>query len=467
MKFIYTTLFLFYALSCVAQVPDYYDNVNISLTGSALQTELSDKVATTQTTVLSYTPGVWNALKQADRDPSNANKVILIYGYNDSDGVLSTDRTRARESNGGASTDWNREHVYPRSLGVPNLGSTGPGSDAHHLRPSDPARNGTRSNRKFAAGAGTSSVTAQGNFYPGDEWKGDVARMMLFMYVRYGNRCLPNNVAVGVTNSIDGNMVNVLLDWNVQDPVSSFELNRNEVIQGIQGNRNPFIDNPAFATAIWGGPQAEDRFGNTGGGGTTAEIDVRLRITFDNYPEETSWEIRTDNNVLVYSGGTYGSQGDGSTININRTLDAGCYKLIFKDTYGDGICCSYGNGSYQFFNEETGNTITSGGSFGSSQTRTFCLGTKQATTSNNTFSETRSIEESVFKLHPNPASDYIYITTGVEQQGAFIIINQLGQVVKKGERLPKSISVQGWKTGLYFLQTQSATGINTVRFLVK
>jgi len=69
------------------------------------------------------------------------------------------------------------------------------------------------------------------------------------MYIRYPNQCLPNNVGVGSTSySTFGDMPNVFLDWNAQDPVSQYELNRNNILQTIQGNRNPFIDNPYLAT---------------------------------------------------------------------------------------------------------------------------------------------------------------------------------------------------------------------------
>ena len=188
--------------------------------------------------------------------------------------------------NGGATTDWNREHVYPKSLGNPNLGTSGPGADAHHLRPCDPARNSSRSNRKFQDGSGNSAITSQGHWYPGDEFKGDVARMILFMYIRYGNRCLPSNVGVGTTNSSDNDMINLFLEWNAEDPVSAFELQRNPIIENIQGNRNPFIDNPAFATSIWGGPQAEDRFGGGGNGGGN---DL-CTSTVNNFPYAESFE---------------------------------------------------------------------------------------------------------------------------------------------------------------------------------
>jgi endonuclease I/chitodextrinase len=268
---------LFLTLFCIAsitysQIPSYYDDVNLTLQGSSLQSELSTKVTQTHTTFLSYTPGVWQALQVADVDPTNANNVLLIYGYDDTDGNTLTDRSRNKNLNGGSSGEWNREHAYPKSSGTPNLGTTGPGADAHHIRPSDIQLNGQRSNRKYAAGSGNAGITAQGYFYPGDEWKGDVARMMLFMYVRYNNRCLPSNVGIGNAVASDANMIDLFLQWNVEDPVSAFEDTRNDILTGIQGNRNPFIDNPAFATQIWAGPQAEDRFGGSTGNPGVSEV---------------------------------------------------------------------------------------------------------------------------------------------------------------------------------------------------
>jgi len=254
-----------------AQIPAYYNDVNLNLTGQDLKNALETKIVTTQTNFLSYTPGIWTTLQQADLDPNNSNNVLLIYGYDDADGDLKTDRSRSKTANGGGAGEWNREHAYPKSLGNPNLGTSGPGSDAHHLRASDIQMNSSRSNRIFAAGNGNASITSQGYFYPGDEWKGDVARMMMFMYVRYGSRCLPNNVGIGNAVAGDANMIDLFLQWNAEDPVNFFEDNRNVVIAGIQGNRNPFIDNPALATQIWGGPQAEDRFGS-GGTGSVAEL---------------------------------------------------------------------------------------------------------------------------------------------------------------------------------------------------
>ncbi len=282
-----------------SQVPAYYNDVNLNLTGQSLQTELGTKVTNTHINFLTYTPGVWNALQQSDINPTDATKVILVYGFDDTDGNSTTDRTRDVNANGGGSTDWNREHVYPRSLGNPNLGSEGPGADAHHLRPADVQRNSSRGNRKFADGSGNSGITSQGHWYPGDEWKGDVARMMMYVYIRYGDRCLPKNVGVGTAAATDSNMLQLFLEWNAEDPVSQLELQRNPILETIQGNRNPFIDNPAFATQIWGGPQAEDRFGNTGGGGEdTVAPGVPSNLLANNTTETSTtltWNASTDN----------------------------------------------------------------------------------------------------------------------------------------------------------------------------
>lgn len=169
MKRLLPFFFLITSLSIFSQIPAYYNDVNMNLTGVALKDALSVKIIGSHTSILTYTPDVWNALKQTDIDPTNNSKVVLIYGWNDTDSDITNDRTRGKDNHGGGSGVWNREHVYSKSLANPNLGTTGPGADAHNLRPCDAQRNSSRSNRKFAAGSGNSGITAQGNWYPGDE----------------------------------------------------------------------------------------------------------------------------------------------------------------------------------------------------------------------------------------------------------------------------------------------------------
>ncbi len=295
------SLIVLLAISAVAyaQIPTYYNDVNLNLTGTSLRDELATKVINTHTTTLSYG---WTVIQQTDLDPSNSANVLLIYGSNDADGNYITDRTRSVNSNGGTNgTDWNREHTYPKSLGNPNLGTSGPGADVHHLRASDVTLNNQRGSLKFASGSGVAGSSGSG-WYPGDEWKGDVARMMMYMYIRYGSRCYPSGVAIGTTNSVDSNMIDLLLEWNAADPVSQYETNRNTILEGAQGNRNPFIDNPAFATTIWGGTQAEDKFS-----GASAEKEINLQgngVTITDGSVVTTTTNNTDFGSIDSASGT-------------------------------------------------------------------------------------------------------------------------------------------------------------------
>lgn len=276
-----------------AQIPAYYNDVNLTLTGNDLRDELSQKITTTHTTILDYSD-VWNALKQSDLDPNNSNKVLLIYGYNDLDGDITNDRTRDKNQNGGDVGEWNREHVYPKSLGQPNLGESGPGADAHHLRSSDVQMNGSRGSRKFSDGNGTAGNVGS-NWYPGDEWKGDVARMMMYMYLRYGNQCLPKNVGVGSLVATDNNMINLFLEWNAEDTVNIYETNRNNVLEVEQGNRNPFIDNPYLATIIWGGQVAQDKWDMTT---SVRDFTFESSVTLFPNPAKENFQIITDEKSL-------------------------------------------------------------------------------------------------------------------------------------------------------------------------
>tara|TARA_R110002051_G_scaffold15064_2_gene47620 strand:+ start:7428 stop:13370 length:5943 start_codon:yes stop_codon:yes gene_type:complete len=325
-----TLLFLNFSL---AQIPSYYNGTDITATGDNLKINLAALVTNTQTTILTYTPGVWDALKQTDLDPTNPNNVLLIYGYDDGDTDITNDRTRSKDMNGGNVGDWNREHTFPKSLGNPNLGETGPGSDAHHLRASDVQFNSLRNNLPYIDADGNAKAV-NGGFYPGDEWKGDVARMMMYMYIRYGDRCLP--AAVGIGNSTySAEMRDLFLEWNAEDPVSQVEINRNILLEGIQGNRNPFIDNPAFATTIWGGPQAENRFEN----GTTdveaPSIPVNL-VASNTTATETflAWEASIDNiGVIAYqifSGTTLITSTSSTTYTITNLTPDTPYTFTVK-----------------------------------------------------------------------------------------------------------------------------------------
>lgn len=260
-------LFFLLPITLSAQIPSYYSGINFNLTSDALKGELSTLITNTHTTELPYTSSqtdVWDVLKQTDLNPNNTSEVFLIYGYDDLDAITKNDSKRHKDLSCHVSSCiglWNREHVYAKSLATPSLetDSPGAGTDAHSLRSCDGQMNSSRNNRPYEAGSGNATITNNGNWYPGDEWRGDVARMIMYMYVRYPTQCLATNIGLGSTSySNFGDMPNIFLEWNVADPVSQYERNRNDVLEATQGNRNPFIDNPYLATVIWNGPSAID-----------------------------------------------------------------------------------------------------------------------------------------------------------------------------------------------------------------
>lgn len=322
-----------YSIFILAQ-ESYYDDVNLNLTGISLKEALATKIITTHTNNLSYTPGIWNAVMVTDMNPIDNSEVLLIYGFEDgSDSNSTNDRERNINDNCTSNSCvglWNREHVYPTSLATPDLDQDGtngpPYADAHNLRPCDSQRNSSRGNKKFIAGSGNSGATGTG-WYPGDEWKGDVARIIMYMYLRYDERTLPSNVGFGSNSDTPDDMIDLFLQWNADDPVSTIEKQRNPYHENTsnsdaQGNRNPFIDNPRLATRIWGGPEAEDIWGIYSNTDTEApSVPSGLTVTnTTTYSIDLSWTASTDNigvsSYDVYVDGNL----EASTSNVNYTI---------------------------------------------------------------------------------------------------------------------------------------------------
>ncbi|MEJ6797605.1 MAG: endonuclease [Crocinitomicaceae bacterium] len=214
----------------------------------------------TEFTYTSSSTDVWDILKHTDRDTANANNVILLYSGRSVDA--------AQEYNSAAG--WSREHVWAKSRGDFGTGN-GAGTDVHHLRPVDVSVNSIRNNRNFDTCITCIDVIDNGfntgskrdanlwTFEPPDAVKGDVARMLFYMAVRYeGEGSEPD---LELTNTLLNNTdqsplqarLSTLLHWNRIDSVSDWERNRNNIIDSFyQHNRNPFIDNPELAEYLWG-----------------------------------------------------------------------------------------------------------------------------------------------------------------------------------------------------------------------
>jgi len=168
--------------------------------------------------------GLRTDLAITDADPNNPGNIILIY----------TGKSVSAAWDGG--NTWNREHIWPRSIGW--FDEDGAGADIHHIRPTDPSENSSRGNKKFG------SQTNSTYYEPRDEVKGDVARIIFYLMVRYEEADSRTFTTIAESKEL-------LMQWHHQDPVDSFEQTRNEKSYQIQGNRNPFIDHPECAELIW------------------------------------------------------------------------------------------------------------------------------------------------------------------------------------------------------------------------
>ena len=236
--------------------PNTYYNSAIGLSGAPLKIALHDIIK--NHTVLPYTDNstdTWDALHEVDRDPANANNIILIYS--------GLSQPISEQDTGSGTTAWNREHLWPQSLGVDNnRGMT----DIFNLRPCNKTANGVRGNKPFDVSTGSISTNsfAPGSSYDSDSWeprdgdKGNIARSLMYMDVRYdGTDSDVGDLTLVDSTSPSGNQMgklSTLLTWHRQFAVTDSERLRNhKIYTTFQHNRNPFIDHPEWVDVIFAG----------------------------------------------------------------------------------------------------------------------------------------------------------------------------------------------------------------------
>ncbi len=231
----------------------YYDSLE-GKSGAVLKQAIQDIIANPAVVHAHNYGDIETILKKADQNPLNSNQVWLMY--------TEIPRSKLDIQETGINTGkWNREHIYPQSRGgfadgtesIPdgiNLWATTDANDilaghadAHHLRAEDGPENSSRGNKDYGEYMGPAGN--QGS------WKGDVARAVFYMAVRYNALSVVNGNPANTTVGQLGDLA-LLLQWNQTDPKDDFEMNRNNYIYTWQVNRNPFIDYPNLADYIWG-----------------------------------------------------------------------------------------------------------------------------------------------------------------------------------------------------------------------
>lgn len=316
----------------------YYDSIE-GLSGTALRQELQNIIANPEV-VRAHTYGdIVEILKSADQNPLNSNQVWLMY--------VESPRAKLEYQTGSISTGkWNREHIYPQSRGgfsnatsdtadginvwLPTSASdiAAGHADAHHLRAEDGPENTNRSNKDYGLTGYNGPNGNQGS------WKGDVARALFYMAVRYNGLEVVNGDLPDSTVGQIGDLAS-LLQWNQLDPSDDFEMNRNNYIYTWQYNRNPFIDYPNLADYIWGANIGQQWFSSL----STPENQLAKIVLYPN-PANGSFSvfgINQDAEIELYNnlGMKVFQQNIQSETTITPNLSSGIY--VAKIKTNDGV----------------------------------------------------------------------------------------------------------------------------------
>ncbi len=265
----------------------YYDTVDVTdptTLRTTLHNIIDDHVRFPYTS--SSGTDVWDLLNAADENPSNSSQLLDVY------------KNQAYANSCSSGCTWNREHLWPQSFGFPNEEGPGriPYTDAHHLHAANATYNSTRSNKPFNTctvscnayptdvnngfgGAGHDNLTSGGAvscvttptasqlWEPWDHRRGDVARSMLYMDLRYAGDSgalglEPNLILTDTLSLMDCDssvnqdtvyfgVLSTLVAWSNADPPDADELRRNEQVWCLQQNRNPFVDHPEWVSCLY------------------------------------------------------------------------------------------------------------------------------------------------------------------------------------------------------------------------
>ncbi len=225
----------------------------------------------------------------------------------------------------------------------------------------------------------------------------------------------------------------------------------------------------------WQGDMAVDAISLSEGGSDGGCNTVTVTINLDNYPEETSWEITDPLGTVLAAGGAYGSQPDGSTVVENACLPDGCYDFTIFDSYGDGICCAYGFGSYEV-RDGANNLLASGARFGSSETTNFCVsGGVRIANAGTTAQTTRRLDaEPVLACFPNPTRNQLTVSFAAKAEGLvrMRLADLFGRTVRMQEwpviagKNQESLDVSDLEAGAYLLLIETGDQRFTQRFVV-
>ncbi len=328
----------------MAQEPGYYNGTE-GKNGVELKTALHNIIS--GHIDFSYSDAK-SILNYADEDPDNSNNLLLFY----------TKRSQVKTPTWGTGGDnINREHVWAKSHGD-FLDIRPMDGDAYNLHAADASVNILRSNYDFDTCSfyGTFIGEAEAyykspRFEPSDAAKGEVARTIFYMAVRYegtdGELDLEVVDAVNTSANAEHGKLSTLLQWNNDFPPTYFERRRNERVHQAQGNRNPFIDNPEFANLIWVSASVP--------GISIGSLELEEKYPLAGSSTPLSVTISGNTNATLYYGTEWDAETEVVTLSNAGNLWSGDFSLsgfsagdmvYYKIVAGDGSTTESLRGTY-------------------------------------------------------------------------------------------------------------------------
>ena len=311
MKQLFTFLAVLFCLNNIAQIPHGYYNTATG-TSYVLKTQLYNiiKNNTNSSSSSASYGGLWTLYtRNAFRDNYYENDNTLLDIYSEKPAATDSynfSATSQQCGNYNSEGDcYNREHTVPQSIWNSNYPMY---SDAHFVLPSDGYVNGKRSSYPYGKvnaatwtstngsklGNNTNSGYSTGYtgtvFEPIDEFKGDIARCLLYFATRYEDqvKSWSYDMFDGTSTQVFTNtFLNILLTWNILDPVSSYEIAKNNEVYVFQGNRNPYIDHPEYVCRVWSSACALE----------TNEFEFATLSVFPNPTNNGSISINTNSSI--------------------------------------------------------------------------------------------------------------------------------------------------------------------------
>jgi endonuclease I len=467
-------------------VPAGYYDAAAGLTCQPLKTALKN-IISTGTQVLSYTPGLWNLYYFSDKRRNDANTADILWDtYTDIPTGPEVYTFTLGSNQCGSYTNegdcYNREHSTPQSW----FNQVSPMvSDAHHIFPTDGKINALHSNFPYGevqtlvnpsafnpstngSKLGTSPSENYGYtgtvFEPIDEYKGDYARAFLYMAVRYEDEMISqnwpqygsaNSAILSTTDQTDPAIrrlqfyddwyLKLLYKWHTQDPVSAKEIARNNVIysqlvtdgaaQKRQGNRNPFVDHPEYAAAIWG-PSCL----------TVLPVTItNLSAKKINNSAVISWKVSNEQSISKYE--------------IERSNNGISFEKV-------AVVNSNGSSTYTY----TDNSLPK---IQRVYYRVRAIELSGKTTVTNIVSVDGNTNSTSIKIYPNPAVEFITVelsNVGANEVNLITIMDATGKVVLQRSLAATTsilrIPVQQFANGVYTLKVANASTTINSKFVI-